>query len=73
MRMSLTYIRYNVTIYRWFTKVNWMMLLNKQVEAPFVPTYSSLSDTRHFDKFTDNDITTVCDSVDLTRFEHFKS
>lgn len=46
------------------------MLYNKRMEAPFIPSYQSFSDTSNFDKYSDEDITFECD-VDQTYFDKF--
>lgn len=47
------------------------MIYNKKVEAPFVPTYNSPSDTSNFEQFSDEDAVNSCNDVDQSHFINF--
>lgn len=51
--------------------MNWLMLYNKRIETPFVPSFSSPSDTSNFEKFVDEDTSLPCDDVDQSYFTNF--
>ncbi|VVC44770.1 Protein kinase domain,Protein kinase-like domain,Serine/threonine-protein kinase, active [Cinara cedri] len=57
--------------HRWFKQIEWIMLLNKQIEPPFVPNYTSASDTSNFESYVDEDVAVVCEDIDQTYFENF--
>lgn len=37
----------------WFSDINWIALLNKEVSAPFTPKISGAGDCSNFDDFKD--------------------
>jgi hypothetical protein len=47
------------------------MLYNKNMVAPFIPTYNSPSDTHNFEVYVEEDATVVCAGVDQTYFADF--
>lgn len=57
--------------FRWFIKLDWIMLYNKNMVAPFIPTYNSPSDTHNFEVYVEEDATVVCAGVDQTYFDDF--
>ena len=42
----------------WFTKANfdWKSLLEKKIQAPYVPKMKSTFDTSHFDKYPERNV-----------------
>lgn len=57
--------------FRWFTKIDWVMLYNKHTVAPFIPTYTGPSDTHNFEEYVEEDATVVCNGIDQTYFADF--
>jgi tRNA A-37 threonylcarbamoyl transferase component Bud32 len=44
----------NVMLHGFFKRVNWRQLLEKKVQAPYLPEVRGPSDTRHFENFSDD-------------------
>jgi hypothetical protein len=42
-----------IKAHRWFSRINWEALANKQLPAPIQPRLKSLLDTSNFDNFAD--------------------
>ena len=42
--------------HRWFSRISWEALTNKQLPAPILPRLASLLDTSNFDAFDEADI-----------------
>lgn len=42
--------------HRWFSRISWDALTNKQLPAPILPRLTSLLDTSNFDAFDDADV-----------------
>ncbi|XP_025191950.1 cAMP-dependent protein kinase catalytic subunit beta-like [Melanaphis sacchari] len=61
----------DIKYHRWFIKIDWIMLYNKHMVAPFIPTYNSPSDTHNFEVYVEEDATFVCAGVDQTYFADF--
>ncbi|XP_026816004.1 cAMP-dependent protein kinase catalytic subunit beta-like [Rhopalosiphum maidis] len=61
----------DIKYHRWFIKLDWVMLYNKHMVAPFIPTYNSPSDTHNFEVYVEEDATVVCTGVDQTYFADF--
>lgn len=47
------------------------MLFNKQLEAPFIPSFSSPADTKNFEKFSEEKIDRECKDIDQKAFVDF--
>lgn len=71
MHYTILFINLYLTIFRWFKSINWLVLINKGMDAPFVPHYISPSDTRNFEYYSDEDTTTVCNDIDQSYFDNF--
>lgn len=60
-----------LTFSRWFRAIDWIILLNKQMEAPFVPSFNDISDTSNFEDFPEEKISKTCIGVDQMEFNDF--
>lgn len=51
--------------------MDWILLFHKKVDVPFVPSYNGLSDTSNFAKYSNQNVTDVCNDVDQSYFDDF--
>jgi len=58
-------------LFRWFVKIDWIMLYNKKMVPPYIPNFTGPSDTHNFESFVEEDASIVCKGVDQTHFVDF--
>ncbi|XP_050430643.1 cAMP-dependent protein kinase catalytic subunit alpha-like [Adelges cooleyi] len=58
--------------HRWFRTIDWLSLFNRTMEVPFSPSFSSPSDTRNFEEFSEDIISSIgCNDTDQNDFSDF--
>ncbi|XP_060876150.1 cAMP-dependent protein kinase catalytic subunit beta-like [Metopolophium dirhodum] len=61
----------DIKYHRWFSKIDWIMLYNKNMVPPYIPTFNSPSDTHNFESYVEEDTSLKCNGVDQIHFADF--